>query len=187
MPAYAAAGLLGENAPQLASLLNAIEYAPVCVVSSAFERSRISHNLDGFGFMVPRGEGWETICTFWNSSLFAGHAPQGKVLMTSFAGRDTSSALLTVSEEKCAQTIEAENARILRITGGPVHRMVWRNPRALPQYNVGHSQRVTQIAEVLRTLPNLYLAGNFLTGRSIGDCVQIASQVAENAHSHLRG
>ena len=184
--AYAAASLLEKNTPNLASLLNAIEYAPACVVSSAYDRSKVSHNLDGFGFMVPRREGLETICTFWNSSLFGGHAPNGKVLMTSFAGRDASSGLFAVSEEECAQTIEAENARILGIAGNPVDRVVWRNPRALPQYNVGHARRVAEINNVLRTLPNLFLAGNFLTGRSIGDCVQIASQVAEKAHSQFR-
>lgn len=186
IPAYAAASLLEKSTPTLASLLKAIEYAPACVVSSAYDRSQVSHNLDGFGFMVPRREGLETICTFWNSSLFGGHAPNGKVLMTSFAGRDASSGLFAVSEEECAQTIEAENARILGIAGNPVDRVLWRNPRALPQYNVGHARRVAEINNVLRTLPNLFLAGNFLTGRSIGDCVQIASQVAEKAHSQFR-
>jgi oxygen-dependent protoporphyrinogen oxidase len=186
VPAYAAASLLEKSAQKLASLLRTIEYAPICVVSSAYDRSRVSHNLNGFGFMVPRREGLETICTFWNSSLFEGRAPKGSVLMTSFAGRDVSSALLTVPEEECAQAIGAENARILGIDGTPADRMVWRNPRALPQYNVGHARRVKETDDLLRALPNLYLAGNFLTGRSIGDCVQIAFRAAEDLHSHFQ-
>jgi oxygen-dependent protoporphyrinogen oxidase len=186
VPAYAAASLLEKNTPKLASLLKAIEYAPACVVSSAYERSKVSHDLDGFGFMVPRREGLQTICTFWNSSLFQMHAPEGRILMTSFAGRDVSSGLFTMPEEECAQTIEAENTRILGITGSPSDRMVWRSPRALPQYNVGHAKRVTEINDVLAALPNLYLAGNFLTGRSIGDCVQIASRIAQNLDSQSR-
>jgi oxygen-dependent protoporphyrinogen oxidase len=186
VPAYAAASLLERSAPKLASLLKAIEYAPACVVSSAYERSKVSHSLDGFGFMVPRREGLETICTFWNSSLFQAHAPRDRILMTSFAGRDVSSGLFAMPEEECGQTIEAENARILGITGSPIDRTVWRNPRALPQYNVDHAKRVTEIGNVLAALPNLYLACNFLTGRSIGDCVQIASGIAENLDSHLR-
>lgn len=185
-PAYAAACLLEKSAPQLALLLDAIEYGPCCAVASAYDRSSVSHNLDGFGFMVPRREGLETICTFWNSSMFPGRAPNGKVLMTSFAGREACSAIFTSPEETCAQMVEAENAKVLGITGAPVERMVWRNPRALPQYNVGHARRVREINEVLRALPNLHLAGNYLTGRSIGDCVQIASQVAENLRSELR-
>ena len=185
LPAYATACLLEKSEPRLASLLNDIEYAPFCGVSSAYDRSGVQNKLDGFGFMVPRREGLETICTFWNSSMFGGRAPNGKVLMTSFAGREGSSAIFSSSEETCAQMVEAENAKILGITGRPVDRMVWRNPRALPQYNVGHARRVQQIEDVLRALPNLHIAGNFLTGRSIGDCVEIASKVAEKLHSQF--
>jgi len=187
VPAYAAATLLEKSAPQLASLLNAIGYAPGCVVSSAYDRAMVSCQLDGFGFMIPRKEGLHTICTFWNSSLFPSHSSEGKVLMTSFAGREGDSALFSASEEECAQIIEAENAKILGITGPPVDRVVWRSLRALPQYNVGHARRVSEISDASRMLPNLHLTGNFLNGRSIGDCVQIASRVAENVRSRLHG
>jgi len=187
VPAFAAATLLENSAPHLASLLSAIEYAPICVVASAYDRSTVPHNLHGFGFMVPRAEELQTICTFWNSSLFSGRAPAGKVLMTTFAGREAGDPVFSASECECAQLIEKENAQTLHITGSPADRAVWRNSRALPQYNLGHARRVRQITEALRALPNLQIVGNFLTGRSIGDCVQIASQAAENLHSRLHG
>ena len=187
VPAYVAAGLLERSAPQLGALLGEIEYAPMCSVSSAYERDQVSHSLDGFGFMVPRREGLNTICTFWNSSLFGGRAPAGKVLMTSFAGRDSNQALAASSDEECASTIQAENATILGIRGGPVEQMVWRYPRALPQYNVGHAKRVAEIRRLQVTLPNLRVIGNYLRGRSIGDCVELGSRVAQELHSRLRG
>ncbi|MGB2665346.1 MAG: protoporphyrinogen oxidase [Candidatus Acidiferrum sp.] len=180
VPAYVAAQLLVCGAPQLARSLQAIEYAPMCAVSCAYDCSQVAHPLDGFGFMVPRREGLKTICTFWNSSLFPQRAPEGKVLMTSFARTEA-------RDNECAQIVEAENAKTLGITGSPVDRLVWKDSRALPQYNVGHAQRVTEIAGILRTVPNLYLLGNFLRGRSIGDCVEVAMRVAEEMHSHLRG
>lgn len=180
VPAFVAAQLLANAVPQLAIHLKTIEYAPMCVVSSAYDRSKVVNSLDGFGFMVPRREGLRTICTFWNSSLFPQRAPEDKVLLTSFARNGT-------SEEDCAQIVEAENAKTLRITGGPVDRVVWKEPQALPQYNVGHAQRVTEIDSVLRTLASLHVVGNFLRGRSIGDCVELAFRVAEDLHSHLQG
>ncbi|MGB7727247.1 MAG: protoporphyrinogen oxidase [Candidatus Acidiferrum sp.] len=180
VPAYAAARLLVSSAPQLARSLQAIEYAPMCAVSSAYDRSQVAHALDGLGFMVPRRERLQTICTFWNSSLFPQRAPEGRVLMTSFARTEA-------NDNECAQIVEAESAKTLGITGGPVDRLVWKDSHALPQYNVGHAQRVTEIASILRAVPNLYLAGNFLRGRSIGDCVEVAVHVAEEMHSHLRG
>jgi protoporphyrinogen/coproporphyrinogen III oxidase len=187
VPAYVAAQLLENSVPQLASHLKAIEYAPMCAVSSAYDRSKVANVLDGFGFMVPRREGLQTICTFWNSSLFPQRAPEGKVLMTSFAGRGMSGEAGAMHEEEWARTVEAENAKTLGITGGPVDRVVWKDPRALPQYNVGHARRVGEIYGILRTLPNLFLAGNFLRGRSIGDCVEVAFRVAEELHRHPGG
>lgn len=186
VPAHVAARVLETGAPQLASQLNTIQYAPICVVSSAYERSKVANRLDGFGFMVPRCEGLHTICTFWNSSLFGERAPEGTVLITSFAAREASNKLDASIDEECARTVEAENARILGISGEPVARAVWRDSRALPQYNVGHARRVTAIYNVLPTLPNLYLTGNFFKGRSIGDCVDVAYRVAEDLHSQLQ-
>jgi oxygen-dependent protoporphyrinogen oxidase len=185
VPAYAAAELLAISAPQLASRLEAIEYAPVCTVSSAYDRSQISNKLDGFGFMVPRREGLHTICTFWNSSLFPQRGPEGKVVMTSFAGRTAEGEPEAASEEDCARQVEAENARVLGITGAPEDRVIWKETRALPQYNVGHARRIREIYEMLSTLSNLHLAGNFLSGRSVGDCVEIADRVAESLRSHI--
>jgi oxygen-dependent protoporphyrinogen oxidase len=177
VPAYAAARLLAESAPQLSSRLLAIEYAPVCTVSSGYHRTQVTNSLDGFGFMVPRRERLQTICTFWNSSLFPGRAPQGHVVISSLAGRAEGEP---IGEEQCAREVQAENSRALGISGEPADRVVCRDLRALPQYNVGHARRIKEIYEVLPEFPNLYLAGNFLSGRSIGDCVEIADRVAED-------
>ena len=187
VPAYAAAQLLANAAPQLASQLNTIEYAPVCSVASAYDRSQVSNALDGFGFMVPRREGWETICTFWNSSLLPGRAPEGKVLMTSFAGRAANNGAQRVGGEAYARSVEAENSRALGIAREPLDRVVWQDPKALPQYNVGHVQRIAVIRNILSMTPGLGIAGNFLKGRSIGECVETGFDAAEDVHSRIRG
>jgi oxygen-dependent protoporphyrinogen oxidase len=183
-PAYAAAPLLIESAPKLSSLLATIEHAPMDVVSSAYDRKQVRHPLNGFGFMVPRREGLHTICTFWNSSLFPSHARSETVVMTSFAacGRDGGN-LTEKSDDLLVQQVEAENAAVLGITGAPIDRMVWKYPCALPQYNVGHAQRVKQIRKFASELPGLFFAGNYLAGRSIGDCVESGFQAADLLHS----
>ena len=185
LPAYEAARLLGRSVPQLARELDGVEYAPMGGVSSGYDRRQVKNGLDGFGFMVPRKEGLRTICTFWNSSLFPGRAPDGKVLITSFARSEEGGDPSAIDEDSYARCIEAENARILGITGEPEIRNVWRHAQALPQYNVGHRKRVTAINDFLAMVPNLHLAGNYLTGRSIGECVELAFQVADHVHSQL--
>jgi protoporphyrinogen/coproporphyrinogen III oxidase len=187
VPAYVAAQFLVHTAPKLASQLKAIEYAPVCSVSSVYDRSQVANMLDGFGYMVPRREGLETICTFWNSSLFPGRAPEGKVLMTTFAGRGTSKNEGAIDEKDYAHIVEVENARALGIKGPSLDRVVWKDPRALPQYNVGHAQLVAEIQNILDKMPNLRIVGNFLKGRSIGDCVDVAFAAAQDVHSQIRG
>jgi oxygen-dependent protoporphyrinogen oxidase len=186
-PAHAAVALLVESAPKLSTLLAGIEHAGMDVVSSAFERKQVRHPLDGFGFMVPRREGLHTICTFWNSSLFPSQAPAGTVVMTSFAARGRDGDLSETSDDLLVQQVEAENAAVLGIIGAPIDRIAWKYPRALPQYNVGHAQRVNEIREALRDLPCFFLAGNYLAGRSIGDCVESGFQAAELLHSRSQG
>jgi oxygen-dependent protoporphyrinogen oxidase len=194
VPAYAAARLLANAEPEVASQLASIEYAPLCVVASTYERSEVTHNLDGFGFMVPRREGLRTICTFWNSSLFPNRAPQGKVLITSFARpHDCRDAGVEIRERRspdqleCAAEVTAENAKILGITGEPIDQLVWHESRALPQYNIGHARTVAEIQELLGANGSLHLIGNYLHGRSIGDCVDHSFRIAANLHARMHG
>ena len=184
VPAYEAARMLDRSRPDLARELQGIEYAPMGGVASGYDRSQVKNSLEGFGFMIPRKEGFKTICTFWNSSLFPERAPLGKVLITSFVRCETAETD-AIDDATFARGIEAENTSILGIAGAPAARQVWRQRRALPQYNVGHSKRVEAIQQILPTVSHLHLAGNYLQGRSIGDCVELAFQVAEKAHSQV--
>jgi len=187
VPAYVAGHFLADAAPELASELRAIDYAPVRGLSCAYNRSQVAHELEGFGFMVPRRERFSTICTFWNSSLFPQRAPEGQVLMTSFVRSAVQGDAQAVSDGQLAHHVQTENAKILGIRGAPVDRMFWSNLRALPQYSVGHAQRVAEIRDLLRALPGLHLSGNYLKGRSIGDCVDLAFQTAEDAVAMASG
>jgi protoporphyrinogen/coproporphyrinogen III oxidase len=187
VPAFVAAKLLNRKNPRLASLLNQIEYAPLRVASFVYERSQVVHPLDGFGFTVPRVAGLCTICTFWNSSLFSGRAPEGQVVITSFACKPPGGRAGATTEENWVTTVEAENARLLGIRGKPVESHCWEDLHALPQYNVGHALRVQEIQSILRSLSNLHLIGNFFRGRSIGDCVELAFTAAEDLHSRPVG
>ena len=182
LPAYEAARVLEAGVPSLSRELQTLEYSAMTSVSIGYERGAVQNDLDGFGFMVPRKEGLSTICTFWNSSLFPGRAPEDKVLMTSFVRSDSAES----SQDVLVRKVEAENAKILGISGEPVTRQVWSQPRALPQYNVGHNKRVAGIRELLTTLPTLHLAGNYLEGRSIGECVELAFAVAEELQGPAR-
>ena len=177
-PAYEAARLLGTAAPALSAKLSELYYAPMVVVSSGYDRTQVRNPLHGFGLMIPRREKLNTFFNVWNSSVISGRAPEGKVLLTSFAGGATNPEFVRLEEKAIAQIIEAEMAALLGIDGPPIERLVWKFPMALPQFNVGHAQTVAGIREALMGLPGLYLAGNYLEGRSLGDCAEIGSRTA---------
>ena len=80
----------------------------------------------------------------------------------------------------------AQIATALGIKGPPLDRVVWSDSRALPQFNVGHAKRVAEIQNIVRTIPNLGITGNFLKGRSIGDCVEVAFEAAQDVRSRMR-
>jgi oxygen-dependent protoporphyrinogen oxidase len=178
-PAYTAAALLGPLSSSLAHALSGIAYAPVAVIAAGYHRQQVGNPLNGFGFLVPRREKLRTLGTVWNSSLFPGRAREGMVAMTSFAGGATDTGIVAKSEDEIAQIVQDENARVLQISGPPVASSVWKYPRALPQYNLGHGHIVEQIRDGMREIPGLFFSGNYLEGPSLGKCVEQGFQTAE--------
>ena len=185
-PAYAAAHVLESFSPPLAQTLSGIAYAPVAVVASSYYRQQVGDPLEGFGFLVPRGEKVRTLGTVWNSSLFPGRAHEGSVTITSFIGGATDPDVIRLHEENIAAIVTEENARILGITGPPVEVAVWKYPRALPQYNLGHGHIVESIRDAERASPGLFFAGNYLEGPAIGKCVETGFQTAEAVGKYLQ-
>ncbi len=186
-PAYEAARLLRKIAPKLSAMLAEVTYAPIAVVASGHDRAQVRNPLHGFGLMIPRRERLNTFFNVWNSSMFAGRAPEGKVLMTSFAGGAVNPAIVESEEAAIAQIVEKELAGVLGITGPPIERFVWKHQKALPQFNVGHACRIGAIREALAALPSLYLAGNYFEGRSLGDCAELGSQTADEIRRQFSG
>jgi oxygen-dependent protoporphyrinogen oxidase len=184
-PAYAAAQLLSTVSPPLTHTLSGIAYAPVAVVAAAYYARQIGRSTDGFGFLVPRSEKLHTLGTVWNSSLFADRARAGVIVMTSFVGGATEPEIVEKPEEQIAAIVQDENARVLQITGPPATSAVWRHPKALPQYNLGHGHIVEAIRDGERANPGLFFAGNYLEGPALGKCVELGAQTAEAVRTYL--
>jgi protoporphyrinogen/coproporphyrinogen III oxidase len=185
-PAYTAGALLGPVSAHIAQVLSGIPYAPVAVVAMNYPRQQIGDLLDGFGFLVPRGQKIRTLGTVWNSSLFPGRAREGTATMTSFIGGATDAEIVQHSEEEIARIVQDENARILGITGPPIESAVWGYTRALPQYNLGHGHVVEAIRDAERQTPGLFFAGNYLEGPAIGKCVENGFHTAEAVIKYLQ-
>jgi oxygen-dependent protoporphyrinogen oxidase len=184
-PCDASATILSAVSEHFAPTFRQIAYAPVAVVSMGYVRAAIGNALDGFGFLVPRGEGLHLLGAVWNSSLFPDRAPVGHVSIASFAGGATDPGFCALPESEIAAQITNEFAQILRITAPPAAIRVQKYSRALPQYNLGHARIVESLASLTAAIPGLFLAGNYLAGPSVGACVAQATQTAEAVLAHL--
>jgi oxygen-dependent protoporphyrinogen oxidase len=144
----------------------------------------------GFGFLVPRSESLQLLGTVWNSCLFSGRAPndpERMISLTSFLGGATDPDICGQSEEEIARITHAGLSRILEIRGTPVVQHVARWERALPQYNLGHARIVHTLGELCAGTSGLFLAGNYLTGPSLGACVEQANKTAEEVAKFCAG
>ena len=184
-PAYITGHLLKPLSERAASLLTGIAYAPVAVVADGYWQRQVGAPLEGFGYLVPRSEGRAVLGTVWNSSLFPGRAPEGMVALTSFAGGATNPELVQMDSRNISDVVESDVAKILDIGGEPVERNVWRYPRALPQYNLGHGEVLGTIREDVAQIPGLFLCGNYLGGPSIGNCIEQAFRTANSVRNFL--
>ena len=179
--------LLAQLDPSFESLLSPIEYAAVAVVSLGYRKSDVGHSLDGFGFLVPRSTGLRVLGTVWNSSLFPGRAPEGHALLTSFVGGATDPAASKLHQQELSTLVHREISPLLSVKRDPVFSNVTIWPRALPQYNLGHGDRLSAISQRLSNFKGIKLVGNYLRGPAIGSCVEQALAVAEEIRSALAG
>ena len=184
-PTDVAGKLLGQLDSAFESLFSPIEYASVAVVSLGYRKKDVGHSLDGFGFLVPRSAGLRVLGTVWNSSLFPGRAPAGHALLTSFVGGATDPAAARLKPEDLATLVHREISPLLSIKSDPVFSKVTVWPRALPQYNLGHGDRLVAIAKLCSRFAGIWLAGNYLRGPAIGSCVDQALAVADEVGRSL--
>ncbi len=171
--------LLSRLDSSFETLLSSIDYAPVAVVSLGYRKKDVGHSLDGFGFLVPRSARFRVLGSVWNSSLFPGRAPAGNALLTSFVGGATDSAAATLEPQELASLVHREISPLLFIESAPIFSNVTLWPRALPQYNLGHADRLAAVAKACSRFSGLLLTGNYLRGPAIGSCVDQALAVAE--------
>ncbi len=186
-PAWASGDLLRPVAPLAAADLSTIEYVTTATASVAFRRDQVGHDLQGFGFVVPRSEDRPVMATTWSSSKFDGRAPDGHVLLRSFLGRAGREAAAQLDDDEMARVVRAELREIMGISAEPEFVQVFRWPRGMPQYRVGHVELVAHIEAAVARVPGIELAGGAYHGIGIGDCLREGAAAAERALEHVRG
>lgn len=178
-PAYVTASLLAPLDPVLASELDAIEYASSATVTLGYRADDVPRELPGFGFVVPFSEGRALLACTFASHKYAGRAPAGHELIRCFFGGARRPDLAALDDTTLIGMARDELRALLGIAAEPVLVRTQRYMRAMPQYTVGHLDRVASIEARVATLPGLALAGAAYRGVGIPDCVRSGEDAAD--------
>jgi len=177
-PSYISADLLKDVDGELSNLLSQIEYSPISVVALGFEKKGLGHDLDGFGFLVPRSEKRKILGALWDSSVFPNRAPEGKVLIRVMLGGARQPELALLPEEKLVEIALKEIKRIMKIRHYPEFVKVFKHEKGIPHYTVGHAERVERAFGLAEKLGGLYFCNNAYTGVGVNDCTKAALETA---------
>ncbi|MFA7403380.1 MAG: protoporphyrinogen oxidase [Pelobacteraceae bacterium] len=180
-PAFAAAGMLDALDPAMTGVLCQIPYASMTVICFGYDRGQIGHSLDGFGYLIPKKEGRNTLGTLWDSSMFENRAPEGKVLLRSMMGGACFPEYVSLSDEEVVARVRQDLAVTMGINAAPEFVRVFRHAQAIPQYTVGHGKRLQALEELRKAHPGLILTGNSYRGIGLNDCVAAAERAADEA------
>ncbi len=186
LPAYTIADLLKPLQPAASQALAAIPYPPVVCAVLAYPQAAIARPLDGFGHLIPRGQGLRTLGTIWSSSLFPGRAPQGWQVLTNFIGGATDPEVANLTADELVAAVHRDLQQVLLQPDAqpkPLAVHLW--PRAIPQYSLGHAERLAAVDRALSQQPGLFLCSNFTDSVALGDCVRRGREIAQTVQAYL--
>lgn len=176
-PAHASARLLADLNPNAAKGMAAIPYASTAVVILVYPEGTADRLPDGTGFVTPIGPGAITACT-WISRKWPSEDLGERAVVRCFVGRAGSEEALNLPDGQLIDRARAESEAAVPMPAPPEAARVIRWPHAMPQYDVGHLDRMDEIDRALLATPGIFVAGSAYRGVGIADCIRQAGEVA---------
>jgi oxygen-dependent protoporphyrinogen oxidase len=186
-PAYVTAELVRPLTPTAGGLLELIPYASTATIAMAYPRAAVAGAAEGFGFVVPRVEGRDLIAATWTSLKWPHRAPPDQLLVRCYVGGVGREAILQMDDRALVERVKTELAGLCGITATPEYVEVNRWVKAMPQYTLGHLERLTQIETALSRYGGLVLTGAGYRGVGIPDCIRDGAIAAERVVRYLSG
>lgn len=185
LPSYATAKLLETVSPALAAELASIEYASSAIAVLVVRKDEIRPEALCFGSIAPSIEKRNCLAISLSSEKYAGRCPKDTVLMRVFMGGSLRPDLLERSDEQLIEIARKEVRELFGPHSEPSYKHVVRWNRAMPQYAVGHLQKVQHIRALESQLAGLAITGNAYDGVGIPQCIRGAKQAALRLASKL--
>ncbi len=185
-PSYITAPLVKEINQSLTEKLIGIPYVSTATVSLAYSSADLKQVPKGFGFIVPKISKRKIMAVTYTSNKFSHRAPDGSVLLRCFVGGAQNENLVFLDDKEMIQMVRNELKDIIGIDLKPIFTKIYRWEKSMPQYIVGHIDRVKKIEELVSDCPGLFLTGSAYNGIGISDCISNSHKAAESAIKFLQ-
>jgi oxygen-dependent protoporphyrinogen oxidase len=186
-PAYVAADLLRPLTPIAAGLLEMISYASTATIALAYPASVIGEAVQGFGFVVPRLEKRDLIAATWTSLKWPHRAPPNQLMVRCYVGGAGRESILALEDSALIGRVKTELREICGIAVEPTYMEVNRWMHAMPQYRLGHLERLAQAEVALSRYGGVFLTGSAYRGVGIPDCIRDGAVAADKVMRYLSG
>jgi protoporphyrinogen/coproporphyrinogen III oxidase len=185
VPAFRALEVLQDRQTALTTLLRKIQYAPMVIAAISLPEHSFNAPLEGFGFLVPRNQGLHVLGALFSSALFPDRAPKGQELLTCFIGGMFEPDAIDWPDERVWDIVCREIKSALRTSEMPQPVALFRQPHAIPQYNIGHERWVAAVKAELNCVPGLFITANYLEGVSVPACIEQSNRTARAVAEYL--
>lgn len=179
--AAAVADLDGELAAQIGS----IKSNKIAVVAVGYRESDVPSSYDGFGFIAPQSSGRDILGVQWCSAIYPGRAPEGYVLWRALCGGWNRPELVDWPDLDLLEAVRIELRLATGVRAVPAFARVVRWQQAIPQYHVGHLDKVAKIEVAVARHPGLFVGGNAYHGVALNDCTDNAGRVAAKVSDYF--
>jgi oxygen-dependent protoporphyrinogen oxidase len=163
-----AAPLIAPIDARAGELLASIPHSGSAIWTFGYRTQDVPRPLDAFGFLVPKRERNTIMACTWVATKWQGRVPDGKAVLRCFS----------TDPDVAEEALRADLRTLMGITAEPLFAFSNRWPESMPQYTVGHAQRVAEMEGRIAAIPGLLLAGNAYHGIGIPDCVRSAKEAA---------
>ncbi|KMY53181.1 protoporphyrinogen oxidase [Bacillus sp. FJAT-27231] len=158
----------------------------IATVAMAFPKEVVSRHIDGTGFVVSRNNDVTITACTWVNKRWPHAVPEGKALLRCYVGRAGDEAIVDLSDAEIEQIVIDDLKKIISLSSKPDFTVVSRWKHAIPQYTIGHKERLDTIEEQIReNLPGLFIAGSSFRGLSIPDCIEQGEAAAQQAAAFI--
>ncbi|MCA1061965.1 protoporphyrinogen oxidase [Rossellomorea aquimaris] len=169
------------------SFLKEMPATSVATVAMGFSQEAIKKDIAGTEFLVSRNSDFSLTAGTWTHKKWPHTAPEGKALLRCYLGKSGDETIVDLSDDEIEQIVLEDLSKIMNIEGRPEFTIVSRYKNSMPQYTVGHRERIQSMYDQAESsLPGLFITGSSYEGVSIPDCIQQGKRTVLKVLKYLK-